>query len=75
MLQYFIKQKNKFKMEKVKELFGKVLAWVDSKGFSALLSLGLGLGLWLFGYKVYAGVAFGVFLTRNWDILRGWLKK
>ena len=62
-------------MEKLKELFGKVSKWVDSKGFSALLSLGLGLGLWLFGYKVYAGIACGVFLTRNWDILRGWLKK
>jgi len=42
---------------------------------AALLSLGLGLGLWAFGYKIYAGIAFGVFLTRNWDLFRGWLKK
>ena len=62
-------------MEKAKELFGKVVSWIDSKGFSALLSLGLGLGLWVFGYKIYAGIAFGVFLTRNWDIFRGWVKK
>ena len=47
-------------MEKVKEIFGKVVSWVDSKGFSALLSLGLGVGL---------------FLTRNWDLFRGWIKK
>tara|TARA_R110000803_G_scaffold193526_1_gene256479 strand:+ start:1071 stop:1259 length:189 start_codon:yes stop_codon:yes gene_type:complete len=62
-------------MEKVKQLFKKVTGWVDSKGFSALLSLGIGLGLWVFGYKIYAGIAFGVFLTRNWDLLRGLIKK
>tara|TARA_R100001509_G_scaffold73003_1_gene40732 strand:+ start:436 stop:624 length:189 start_codon:yes stop_codon:yes gene_type:complete len=62
-------------MNKLKEIFSKVKSWVDSKGFSALASLGIGIGLWIFGYKIYAGIAFGVFLTRNWDILRGWLKK
>ncbi len=62
-------------MKKLKELFTKVKGWVDSKGFSALASLGIGIGLWIFGYKIYAGIAFGVFLTRNWDLLRGWLKK
>ncbi len=62
-------------MKKLKEIFGKLTGWVDSKGFSALASLGIGVGLWIFGYKIYAGIAFGVFLTRNWDILRGWLKK
>ena len=51
-------------MEKLKQLFEKLVGWIDSKGFSALLSLGLGLGLWAFGYKIYAGIALGVFLTR-----------
>ena len=62
-------------MEKVKEIFGKVVSWIDTKGFSALASLGIGLGLWVFGYKIYAGIAFGVFLTRNWDLLRGLVTK
>ena len=62
-------------MEKLKQLFKKLVGWIDSKGFSALLSLCLGLGLWVFGYKIYAGIAFGVFLTRNWDLFRGWIKK
>jgi len=62
-------------MEKLKEIFGKVVAWIDTKGFSALASLGIGIGLWVFGYKIYAGIAFGVFLTRNWDILRGLVSK
>jgi len=49
-------------MEKVKEIFGKVVSWIDTKGFSALASLGI-------------GIAFGVFLTRNWDLLRGLVTK
>ena len=62
-------------MEKVKEIFEKVVSWVDTKGFSALASLGIGAGLWAFGYEVYAGIAFGIFLTRNWDLLRGLVTK
>ena len=62
-------------MEKVKEIFAKIVSWVDTKGFTALASLGIGLGLWAFGYKIYAGIAFGVFLTRNWDIIRSLVKK
>ena len=62
-------------MEKVKEIFEKVVSWVDTKGFSALASLGIGAGLWVFGYEVYAGIAFGIFLTRNWDLLRGLVTK
>lgn len=62
-------------MDKLKTIFAKVVAWVDTKGFSAVASLGIGLVLWILGYKIYAGIAFGVFLTRNWDILRGLIKK
>ena len=62
-------------MEKVKEILGKVVSWIDTKGFSALASIGIGAGLWIFGYKIYAGIAFGVFLTRNWDLLRGLVTK
>ena len=35
-------------MDKLKEIFSKVTSWVDSKGFSALASLGIGVGLWIF---------------------------
>jgi hypothetical protein len=62
-------------MDKLKEIWGKIIGWIDTKGFSALAALGVGVGLWIFGYKIYAGIAFGVFLTRNWDILRGIFKK
>ena len=56
-------------MDKLKTIFAKVVAWVDTKGFSAVASLGIGLVLWILGYKI-CGIAFYVFLTRNWDILR-----
>lgn len=62
-------------MDKLKTIFNTVVSWVDTKGFSALASLLVGVVLWILGYKIYAGIAFGVFLTRNWDILRGLLKK
>ena len=62
-------------MEKVKEIFEKVVSWIDTKGFSALASLGIGAALWVFGYQVAAGISFGVFLTRNWDLLRSLVKK
>ena len=62
-------------MDKLKEIWGKIIGWIDTKGFSALAALGVGVGLWIFGYKIYAGIVFGVFLTRNWDILRGIFKK
>ena len=38
-------------------------------------SLIVGLFLWAFGYKVYAGFAFGVFATRNWDLVKNFFKK
>ena len=43
-------------MEKLKDILGKVVSWVDTKGFSALASVGIGVGLWIFGYKIYAGI-------------------
>ena len=59
----------------LKNSFKVVKSFIVTKGFTAIASLGIGLGLWVFGYKIYAGIAFGVFLTRNWDILKGFFKK
>lgn len=43
--------------------------WLSANGISGILGLILGIVLWIVGYKVWAGFAFGVFATRNWDIL------
>jgi len=57
-------------MDKLKEIIKTIISYIDTKGFSAIASLGIGVALWVLGYKIFAGVSFGVFLTRNWSILR-----
>ena len=46
----------------------------DTAFIEGVLGFILGLVLWTFGYKIYAGFAFGVFATRNWDLLKSWVK-
>ena len=57
----------------IKKIFTIVKDWVIANGVEGVLGLVIGLLLWSFGYKIYAGVAFGVFATRNWDLVKGWL--
>jgi len=59
----------------LKEWYGKAKSFIVSKGFTALSSIVIGISLWVLGYKIAAGVAFGVFLTKNWEILKDSLKK
>ena len=47
--------------------------WIVSNGIEGIIGLGAGLLLWALGYKIYAGFAFGVFATRNWDIFKTWV--
>jgi len=64
-------------MKKVLEFIKKVFAickdWIKSNGVEGVLGLLVGLVLWAMGYKIWAGFSFGVFATRNWDILKGWI--
>ncbi|WP_370104500.1 hypothetical protein [Winogradskyella sp.] len=66
-------------MEKVLDFIKKIYAivkdWVVANGVEGVLGLIVGLFLWSFGYKVYAGFAFGVFATRNWDLVKNFFKK
>jgi len=59
----------------IKKIFITIKDWVIANGIEGILGLIVGLLLWSFGYKVYAGIAFGVFATRNWDIVKAWLFK
>ena len=61
-------------MDKLKSLFNTVKNFINTKGFTALAALGVGVGLWVLGYKISAGISFGVFFTRNWDIIKGFVK-
>ena len=54
----------------IKKIFTIVKDWIVANGVEGVLGLIAGLILWTFGFKIYAGFAFGVFATRNWDIVK-----
>ena len=56
----------------IKKIFTIVKDWIVANGVEGVLGLIAGLILWTYGFKVYAGFAFGVFATRNWDIVTAW---
>jgi hypothetical protein len=62
-------------LEFIKKIFTIVKDWIVANGVEGVLGLIAGLILWTFGYKIYAGFAFGVFATRNWDIVKAWVSK
>jgi len=59
----------------IKKIFTIVKDWIVANGVEGVLGFIAGLILWTFGYKIYAGFAFGVFATRNWDIVKAWVSK
>lgn len=59
----------------VKKAYGAAKNWIIANGVEGVAGAILGFFLWTAGYKVYAGFAFGVFATRNWDILKAWVSK
>ena len=63
------------KLSMIKKAVNAVKAWLKGNGIEGVLGLIVGLLLWSFGYKIYAGFALGVFVTRNWDLAKGWLLK
>ena len=67
--------KMKKALEFLKKVFDKVKSWVVSTGIEGVIGLLAGCILWVIGYKIWAGFALGVFATRNWDILKVWMKK
>lgn len=53
-------------MKKVKEILAEVKGW----GLTAIGSGIAGLLVWMFlGMPLVAGILFGIFGTRNWDII------
>ena len=54
---------------------GKFINDIKGYGFTALLALGLGIGLVIFGKPFLSGICFGVFFTRNWDIISTYLRE
>lgn len=62
------------KLSFIKKIYNAVKLWAVGNGIEGFLGLIVGLLLWSLGFKIYAGFAFGVFATRNWDLLKDWVK-
>ena len=62
------------KLSWIKRTFNAIKGWILGNGIEGILGLVLGLLLWSFGFKIYAGIALGVFATRNWDLFKNWVK-
>ena len=63
------------KISAIKKTINAIKAWLEGNGIEGILGLIAGLLLWSFGYKIWAGFAFGVFATRNWDLVKAWVSK
>jgi hypothetical protein len=57
-----------------KKIYNSVKSWIVKNGIEGILGLVAGLVLWVLGYKIAAGFSLGIFATRNWDILKTWVK-
>ena len=62
------------KLSFIKKIYNAVKLWAVGNGIEGFLGLIVGLLLWSLSFKIYAGFAFGVFATRNWDLLKDWVK-
>jgi hypothetical protein len=58
----------------LKRIFNSVKNWIVGNGITGFLGLIIGLVLLPLGFKLYSGIAFGVFATRNWDLFKNWVK-
>ena len=62
------------KLSFIKKIYNAIKLWAVGNGIEGFLGLIVGLLLWSLGFKIYAGFAFGVFATRNWDLFKDWVK-
>ncbi len=54
----------------IKKIYNVIKTWVVLNGIEVIFGLIAGLILWVFGFKIYAGFAFGVFATVNWNLFK-----
>ena len=54
----------------IKKVYNIIKTWIMLNGIEGVVGLLAGLVLWAFGFKIYAGFAFGVFATVNWNLFK-----
>lgn len=57
--------------KRFKEFINKIKGY----GFVALAAAGIAIALFVFGYVWGSGIATGVFVTRNWDIIKQYYRE
>jgi hypothetical protein len=57
-----------------KGLYGKAVDFAKTKGFTAMVALGLGSLFLLGGYPFIGGIGFGIFFSKNSEIIKGMLE-
>lgn len=75
MLESFFKKVVNWFMLKGLPFYLKAKDFIKSKGFTALLSLGLGSILLLMGYPFIGGIGFGIFFSKNTEIIKELLEE
>ncbi len=54
----------------IKKIYNIIKTWIMLNGIEGVVGLLAGLVFWVFGFKIYAGFAFGVFATVNWNLFK-----
>ena len=62
-------------MNKLKSVLKLIKNWISAELIEGAAGLGVGVGLWIFGLKIWAGVCFGIFIHKNWDLAKSAIKK
>lgn len=52
-----------------------IKTWITETGVEGWLGLVIGVILLIMGMKLWAGVAFGIFVCKNWEWIKNGIKK
>lgn len=55
------------------KIYKPIKEWIKANGITGFGGLLGGLLLLFSGYNLLAGIGFGIFATRNWDIFANWV--
>lgn len=62
-------------MEKFKKFIDSIISWVKGNGVEGVLGAVLGTWFFFLGWYFFSGLAFGVFVCKNWEMIKKWIIK
>ena len=54
------------------KIYELIKNWIYSNGVEGILGLIIGIALFIYGYQFWSGIALGIFVSKNWDIIKEW---